>query len=1302
MSKELEIEKLKGSENYHTWCFAVKNVLQFKQLKKCITEPVTETDQQKLDNCKAILALSVDKSLYVHIMKCETALQIWCTLRNLFEDKGLSRKIGLLRNLISTRLDDCSNMQAYVDRIVDNTNKLNGIGFEINDDWMTAILLAGLTESYKPFIMGIEASDAKITSDTIISKLLDSQSNSGSSEAFYSKKKFDKKKHFDRKKCNTCKKRHAGECNKKIAEKGEQSGMAKNAFSAFTSQHKANDWYVDSGASCHMTPNGNVLFNKQNSTIKEILAANNESMQVKSVGKTVLKLNKDEIEVKNVLHVPDLTVSLLSVSKIVENNNTIIFDKKYGCTIKNANNEVIANCKSEHGVYKFSGNIGTCMISREEKSAFLWHRRLGHINYQSLKKMRDGAVSGIEFKDDDTEIKNCDVCARGKQARLPFKQSETKSTRSLELIHSDLCGPMETQSIGHAKYFLTFIDDYTKKVFVYFLKAKSEVLDTFKRFRAFVENQMEAKIKILRTDNGGEYYPNEFIKYCQVNGIKHESSNAHTPQQNGVAERMNRTIVEKGRCLLFDADLPKSFWAEAVNMAVYLINRSICASHGKTPDEMYFNKKVNISDLKLFGCPVMVHINKQNRKKWDSKSVKLIFVGYDSETKGYRCIDRNTRKLTISRDVIFHESIQNPTINVNDDEVGENTPINGTSADGSSINLKEETSINESTSSINDSSINESSDNDQFGTPSSVTDETLVESPVSNHGDPDYVPDESLDDTLPSERQYPSRGPITRRMANAESELQVPTFRFSHFAFLTEPVTTSQAMKSDNAEEWKKAMDEEMDSHRMNETWSLVKLPTGRKPIKAKWVFKLKQNDNGEVVRYKARLVAKGCAQKYGIDYNETFSPVVRYASIRFLMALAVKNGYKVHQMDAITAFLQGELNEEIFMEQPDCYNDGTEKVCKLNRAIYGLKQAGRQWNLKLDAALKKFSLKRCQTDPCIYYSGNLKLIIAIYVDDFLIFYKNGNELMELKSFLHVTFKMKDLGNINKCLGIHIQQKDNCIQMDQSKYIREILERFEMSDCKPVGTPSDTSLKLSVNMVTEDNNLTGKVPFQEAVGSLLHLTQGTRPDIAFAVNDVSRFNSRHSNTHWQAVKRIFRYLKGTIDLKLTYHKNGNSEMHAYSDADWASETDKRRSCSAYVIKMANAAISWCSKRQAIVALSSTEAEYIALSSTVREVMWMRQLAQEVDEKLNGPTLLLCDNQSSIKLAESEAYRPRTKHIDIRYHHTREKIDDGSISIKFCRTQEMTADSLTKPVSKEKTIFCTGEMGLKSTELTKQI
>lgn len=379
-------------------------------------------------------------------------------------------------------------------------------------------------------------------------------------------------------------------------------------------------------------------------------------------------------------------------------------------------------------------------------------------------------------------------------------------------------------------------------------------------------------------------------------------------------------------------------------------------------------------------------------------------------------------------------------------------------------------------------------------------------------------------------------------------------------------------------------------------------------------------------------------------------------------------------------------------MEQPAGFNDGTKRVCKLNRALYGLKQAGRLWNLKLDAALSRFGLKKCKSDPCIYLNKDTDLFVAIYVDDFLIFYRDEHKLNELKSYLNQTFMMKDVGPVESCLGMRVKQCTDGFELDQEAYIQDMLARFGMENSKPVNTPSDTHEKLSISMVTETSTLVGKIPYQEAVGSLLFLAQCTRPDITFAVNDVSRFNSNHGEAHWRAVKRIFRYLKGTANYKLKFSRC-EKPFYCYVDSDWASDIDKRRSCTGQIIVMSNGAVSWQSKRQATVALSSTEAEYMAMSAAICEVIWLQQLSWELDPNSKINTKLLCDNESAQKLALSDAYRPRTKHIDIRYHHMREKIESGVIHIKHISTTENVADALTKAVTKEKNLYCARGMGL---------
>lgn len=1051
-----------------------------------------------------------------------------------------------------------------------------------------------------------------------------------------------------------------------------------------------------------MTPDVGVLKNKKACDMAPITAADNQKMQVKSYGEATIEPNGKPIEIKNVLHVPELAVNLLSVSRIAENGNVVIFDKK-GCTIKNEKDEVLAYCKQANGVYRLETKR-MCMLAKSTNTAMEWHRRLGHVNFQTLKRMKSNPMYGIKFDDDGNEVQNCVVCAKGKHTRNSFTKSETTTKQVLELVHSDLAGPMENISYGGAKYMLVFVDDFSRMVFLYFLKQKSEVLEKFIDFKNMMENQMNAKIKIFRTDNGGEYVGKEFEKFCRLSGIEHQLTAPHTPQQNGVAERMNRTVIEKARCLVFDANLNKRVWAEACNMAAYIRNRTPSSSIGyKAPIEMWTGEGVNLEMLKLFGSDVMVHIPAAQRKKWSAKSTKMTFVGYDTRSKAYRCLNPETWKVIVSRDVIFLNNVSSKfQVEIGDSECQSN-------ADSEQNSQSESGAVGDTEQEENDSSVREEmassieQDSDEIvSSPSNEIDlndtvVTLGNNTANNDDFEDALGDNTeLDETTTdnTDETFKTRAridePTTPRASTRDRRAFVP-FQIGHFAFFnTEPSDAKEALESDENVHWKKAMDEEMGSHRKNETWELVQLPQNCTAIAGKWVFKRKMNNNGEVIRYKARFVAKGFAQRYGRDYYETFSPVVRHTTIRFLLAMAVKNGMQIFQMDAETAFLQGDLHENVYMRQAQNYDDKTGRVYRLKKAIYGLKQASRMWNIKLNETLLKDGFTRCKTDPCVYYKKGI--VLAVYVDDFLILYRKDDELAKLRQMLHAHFNMKDIGLASSCLGINIKQGSDFIEIDQSHYVKQILKRFGMEKCKSAPTPSDLNQKLSITMFNEENSLVGKVPYQEIIGSLLYLSGATRPDIAFAVNDLSRFNNNHSEPHWKALKRILRYLRGSINLKIRYERTANNKIIAFSDADWGADIDKRRSCTGYVIKMTGGAVSWCSQRQPIVALSSTESEYIALSTAVREILWIKQLSRECDEYAQNGVEIFCDNQSAINIGEVEAYRQRSKHIDIRFHHIREQIEKGVIALKYIETEKMVADLLTKAVPRQKTEFCRIGMG----------
>lgn len=1315
MSKsDFNIEKLRDSENYHDWCFAISNVLTLKGLKKCIKakagrQPIVaeEEDATKLDQAKSILALCVEKNLFVHIRSCETALEIWNKFQSLFEDKGLKRKISLLRTLISYKLDECDTMQEYIDGITNTASKLQSIGFTLTDDWTTAIMLAGLTEKFDPFIMTLEASANEMTADEVKQKLLDTQMEGGSKgAAFLSKKnnrngkqKTNKKNKGKKRKCYICESElHlANTCpSKKVDEKkekkNEKSDTAK-AFIAMLSVCKKNEWYLDSGASSHMSPHSDILFEKKNASVGEITIANNECLKVECIGKSRIKIDDESIDVNDVLHIPKLGANLLSVYKMVSHGNTIVFNAN-GCSIYDSTNKLLKVIKPVDGVYKLCAPMNDICIlaNKKESNAMMWHRRFGHLNFGMLRKL-NAAADGIDVSNDDVQIKNCKICALGKQHREPFTTSEKHSSKILELVHTDLCGPMENKSLGGARYMLTFTDDFSRKTFLYFLKEKSQVAKTFVQFKKAVENETDSKLKCIRSDNGMEYMSTFFDEYCKENGIQHQLTCTYTPEQNGVAERANRSIIEKAKCMLFDADLEMKFWAEACNTAAYVMNRTPRVRlQNKTPLEMWTGTKPDVSNLRIFGSKITVHVPKEKRKKWSAKATEMIFIGYDQQKKGFRCFDTESSKVIVSRDVKFFETLSS-TVMMNNDEQSCDADKNDETDDSKNDTFEsiensepEAPANNESTESESDADSNVTIVNRPSTSTPNASDTVIDEI--------DETTSESMDD--PKDEDYRTRAqtsaPSTPRQSTREKK-QVRPFQVVHFAlFAGEPQTVNEAFKSDDHEKWVVAMKEEMLAHKQNGTWTLSELPEGRKAIKMKWVFKIKHDGGDGPDRYKARLVAKGYAQKAGIDYEETYSPVVRNNTIRFLMAFAAENGMKIFQMDAITAFLQGELTEEIYTEQPESFKDGTNRVCRLNKAIYGLKQAGRVWNQKLDGFLIKVGFTKSKCDPCVYIKANL--IIAVYVDDLLIFYKYVSDLNDVRKQLHTNFRMKDIGEAKCCLGINIHQGTNYIELDQSRYILEVLEKFGMAQCKPCKSPSELNLKLTKSMIDENKSITGTVPYQQLVGSLLYISNGTRPDIAYSVSEVSRFNGDHAEPHWTATKRILRYLRGTVEKKLRYER-GATSMHAFCDADWGSESENRKSRTGYVVMFAGAAISWHSKQQQIVALSSTEAEYIALSSTVREALWTLQLQNEICQKSNGAFTIYCDNQSAIKLASSDAYRPRTKHIDIRLHHVRDQLQAGVIELQYIPTEAQVADSLTKAVTGEKTAICANGMGLKN-------
>ncbi|KAE8732649.1 hypothetical protein F3Y22_tig00001818pilonHSYRG00071 [Hibiscus syriacus] len=630
----------------------------------------------------------------------------------------------------------------------------------------------------------------------------------------------------------------------------------------------------------------------------------------------------------------------------------------------------------------------------------LWHFRYGHLGFGGLQTLKwKNMVVGLPQFSCPTNV--CEECVLSKQHRESFPKGKSERARNLlEIVHSDICGPINPISNGGKCYLITFIDDLSRKIWVDFLQEKSEALTAFKRFKAIVEKEVGHSIQVLRTDHGGEYNSHDFTQFCEEHGIKRQLTAAYTPQQNGVSERKNRTIFNMVRSLLQRSKVPKSFWPEAVNWSIHILNRSPTFSvRNMTLEEAWSGRRPDVSHFRIFGCIAYAHVPDQKRKKLEDKGEKCIFLGVSECTKAFKLYNPRLRKLSS----------------------------------------------------------------------------------------------------------------VVMRLNNQNG---------------------------------KKEMDDEIAAIERNKTWELTKLPKGHKTIDVKWVYKMKLKETGEVDKCKARLVAKGYSQEFGIDYKEVFARVVRHDTIRLVIALAAQNSWPIFQLDVKSAFLHGDLSEQTMLDK-------------------------------------------------------------------------------FKKSMMTEFNMSDLGRMRYFLGVEVAQSDAGIFISQRKYVQEILKNFKWR----------TAIRL--------------------------------------IHGTSKGNASSSR------KKILRYLQGTIDYGILYKKAEKSDLIGFTDSDYARDQDDRKSTSGYVFMLGSGAVSWSSRKQPIVTLSTTEAELVAASTCVCQAIWMRKLLEEVHFKQKGPTIIYCDNSSTIKLSKNPILHGRSKHIDFRYHFLRDRVNYEEIDMVYCRSEDQIADIFTK-------------------------
>lgn len=1316
---------------YDHWAMRMENLLRSKEYWEMVETGIPSVDdgsvttdvhkqlQLKDLRVKNYLFQAIDRTIMETILDKSSAKSIWDSMKQKYQGSSRVKRAqlqALRREFEVLQMREGEKVDEYFARTLTIVNKMKIHGEKIDQVMVIEKILRSLTSRFDYVVCSVEESNdlSALTIDELQSSLL------------VHEQRLNRHSYGDEQALNIT---YAGERGRggRVVSRGRGRGRGRQGFNKTLVEcfkcHKLGHyqyecpswekgahfaeinpeeelllmaqtdlvnpketmWFLDSGCNNHMTGDKHWFIQLDESFRQVVKLGNDTKMAVMGKGNIKFRVNGTSQVISDVFYLPDLKNNLLSIGQLQEHNLGILIQNGE-CRIYHHERGLIMQTRmSANRMFillaervSLQQPVAACFKVTAESQTELWHRRYGHLHFKGLITLsRKSMVTGMPPLGESSTV--CSTCMVGKQHRETIpKKSLWRATHQLQLIHADLCGPITPESHSHKRYILTFTDDYSRKLWTYLLNLKSETLAMFIKFRNLVEKESKHAIICLRTDRGGEFTSSAFSEYCSNNGIRRQLIAGYTPQQNGVAERKNRTLMNMVRCMLTEKQVPKEFWPEAVNWAVHLLNRCpTLAVKDKTPEEAWSGLTPSVEHFRVFGCLGHVHIPDQHRQKLDDKSRLCVFLGVSHESKAYRMYDPMSKKIVVSKDVVFEENNQwdwtgnagCSTLEWGDDLADCDYEDDQVCED--ELNCDHSVNRGDGLNVENNAHEQQQVDNTDTGLP--LVAET-------------HSPTQGRNLSINEEQDSPVQGRIRRApsyfkdyvsgddLSDSDELINLVLFTASN-----EPIFFEDAVR---CSKWKEAMDLEIKSIEKNGTWELTTLPTGAKKIGVKWIFKTKLDENGKIAKLKARLVAKGFSQKFGVDYTEVFAPVARWDTIRMILALAAGRGWDVYQLDVKSAFLHGELTEAVFIEQPRGYevNGEEDKVYRLKKALYGLKQAPRAWYNKLESYFIKEGFERCPSEYTLFtktLEGKC-IIVSVYVDD-LIFTGNDAAMFDrFKNSMKLEFDMSDLGKMKYFLGVEVMQTSEGIFINQRKYANEVLERFGMINCNAVKNPMVPCFKA---VKDEDGTCIDATIYKQMVGSLMYLT-ATRPDLAFVVSVISRFMEKPTELHQQMIKRVLRYVKGTIELGIFYKRGGEEKLTAYTDSDYAGDVEDRKSTSGYAFLISSGAVAWSSKKQPVVTLSTTEAEFIAAAACACQSIWMRKILATLGFEGNKCTDILCDNSSTIKLSKNPVIHGRSKHIDVRFHFLRDLTMEGTVKLEFCGSKHQLADIMTKPLTFE--------------------
>lgn len=1331
--EKLQVTKFDGHKNFPVWKAQVRSVLEANNWFGAISGDTVKDFQQGEDQAanpewikadakaRAVIMNTLEAKVVRTIMNMNTAHDMWVRLEALFESKCRVSVNMLLKEFHGYKMNATEDMLTHITKVENMVQRLSDVGEYIAPSQVISKMLE-LPKKYGALISAWDIiEDDQQTVENLIPRLMKAEKveavfeeqASGSAEkdkdsvaflaksekgqavkggrgktkfsgrCYYCEKVGHKQdKCFKFKKDNEAKGSAGKGTDPKGRDKAYQTSEMVDVEYLFNVQTTSSndDWLADTGAARHMC-NRREWFTEYHELEQHrpILSASGHviygvgvgTIRIKNLvgGKYILATLTD------VLHVPKVHRNLISIGVLTDRGFEALFTKE-GLKVVRNNKVVAAGVRESGRLYRL--RCRTVVGEHAEAHAVsgvdpqrldVWHERFGHANYQTIQAaIHNDAVTDLQLLGGTTipeEQRFCEACCLGKQARLPLPLSTRRATFCGELVHFDICGPMSVKTPRGCRYLALFVDDFSGYLLGYPMRQKSGIYNVVQDVITEASSAGH-KLRCFKSDNAMEFKSAMMVSILRRHHIKQEFSTPYVPAENGRIERQNRTVIESARAMLTAAGLPKMLWAEASVAACYIRNRiPLKRLEWKTPKELWTGSKPSVGHLRIWGSVGYTFVENCKRDKLDDKSERRILVGYDDKSKTYRMWLPGTQDVKLSRDIRFVESVPKRVALL--DVSGSSEDVDGQAGAGTEpspeVGSAPETSVVQSR-------------------------ETRVQ---GFHKRPFRDLDVSI-----TRSPYPKRQAAITSEERTRSVLQDESMEYEEWlgaqvhaavdvVYATDdpPANLREALASPDAEQWEKAAQSEYSSLMSNRTWHLVEPPVGANIIRSKWVFRIKYHPNGTIDKYKARLVVKGCSQKAGVDYFETYSPVSKMMSIRSLLSIVAANDLEMVQCDVSTAFLYGELDNDvqIFMYQPEGYNDNSGRVCKLDKALYGLKQAPLQWNRRISKVLESLGLKPCVQDPCVYVRDRDSLRFGLYVDDGLCIAPKLETIEQFLGELQKTFKMTR-GDANCYIGIEIERdrKARTLKIHQAAYLSKVLERFSLADCNPTGSPAALDVQLRRNIDDQGNLLEAhNVPFRSLIGSLLYAAVASRPDIAYIVNQLSQFLESPSKEHWLCAKRILRYVKGTLNTGIIYTSGEGvaDRLVAYSDASWASDPETRKSVTGVCLMMNGGAIGWRSKKQTVVADSTTYSEYIAAHSCARDVVWLRGLLEGLGCKQDAPTVLFMDNTAAELLVTNPIHHERTKHVDTKFHYVRERFEKGDIKIRHVGTKDQLADIFTK-------------------------